>query len=340
MDKVSWVLTFERFEPHEQDWQEMDARPDRVIFQTREWLEFIRRSQGAEPVVASIFDGGERVGYFTGLIVKRLGIRILGSPLPGWTTESMGFNLPPSISRRDAAKALKSFAYGPLRCLHFELKDRRMQASDLDGLGFESTATMTYDIDLTGDESTLFGQMSGACRRAIRKAEKSGVQVEVATGVDFAEEYYDQLQDVFGKQSLVPTYGIDRVRHLIRFLEPTGRLLLLRALGPDGRSIASAIFPAFNGRAYFWGGASLRSDQIFRPNEAIFWYAMRHLRQEGTTTLDMGGAGEYKRKYGGREVWLPWSRHSRYPGLSAMRNLAKAAARRRQMRLGARLWQP
>ncbi len=331
------MLTFERFVPDEQDWQEMDAWADRVIFQTREWLEFVRVSQGAEPVVAAILDGGERVGYFTGLIVKRFGMRILGSPLPGWTTESMGFNLQPGISRRDAARALKSFAYGPLRCVHFELKDRRIQDSELAGLGFESTATMTYDIDLSGDESVLFGKMSGACRRAIRKAEKSGMKVEFATGIDFADEYYDQLQDVFAKQSLVPTYGVDRVRDLIRCLEPTGRILLLRASGPDGRSIASALFPHFNGAAYFWGGASFRSDQIHRPNEAIFWYAMRHLREQGTTTLDMGGAGEYKRKYGGQEVWLPWSRHSRYPGLSVMRNLAKAATTRRQLRLGRKL---
>jgi CelD/BcsL family acetyltransferase involved in cellulose biosynthesis len=334
---VGQVLTLERFTPGERDWQEMDARTDRVIFQTREWLEFVRLSQGAEPVVAAILDGGERVGYFTGLIVKRFGMRILGSPLPGWTTESMGFNLVSGISRREAASALKSFAYGPLRCVHLELKDRRMQESELAGLGFESTATMTYDIDLSGDESTVFGNMSAACRRAIRKAEKSGVKVEVATGADFAEEYYAQLLDVFAKQSLVPTYGVDRVRNLILCLEPTGRLLLVRALGPDGRGIASAIFPFFNKTAYFWGGASFRSDQILRPNEAIFWYAIRYLQEHGTTTLDMGGAGEYKRKYGGDEVWLPWYRSSRYPGLSALRNLAKAAITRRQMRSGRKL---
>jgi hypothetical protein len=224
--------------------------------------------------------------------------------------------------------------------VHFELKDRRIQPSDLDGLGFDATPTMTYDIDLAGEEPELFGRMSAACRRAIRKAEKSGVKVEVATGGDFADEYFAQLQDVFAKQSLIPTYGVDRVQNLIRCLEPTGRLLLLRALGPDGRSIASALFPYFNGTAYFWGGASLRSDQILRPNEAIFWYAMRHLRELGISTLDMGGAGDYKRKYGGVEVWLPWYRHSRYPGLSVMRNIAKAATERRQSRMGRNLPQP
>jgi len=85
-------------------------------------------------------DGGERVGYFSGLVVRRFGVRILGSPFPGWTTESMGFNLAEGVSRRDAAAALVRFAWGPLRCAHLELKDRRLQAADLDGLGFAREA--------------------------------------------------------------------------------------------------------------------------------------------------------------------------------------------------------
>jgi lipid II:glycine glycyltransferase (peptidoglycan interpeptide bridge formation enzyme) len=215
-----------------------------------------------------------------------------------------------------------------------ELKDRRLQIGDLDGLGFESELTLTYEVDLSGDESSIFGRMSSACRRAIRKADKVGVKVEQVTGTAFADEYYAQLREVFARQSLVPTYGVERVRDLIRHLEPTGRLLLLRAVSPEGRSIATGIFPAFNATAYFWGGASWRDQQILRPNEAIFWYAMRHWRAHGVGTLDLGGAGDYKRKYGTREVWLPFVRRSRVPGLSRLRALARGAARRRQMRQG------
>jgi CelD/BcsL family acetyltransferase involved in cellulose biosynthesis len=329
-------LTLERVGLESCDWECMDAFPDRVIFQTREWLEFVARTQRAEPVIASVLRDGEVVGYFTGLIVRRFGVRILGSPFPGWTTDSMGFNLVDGVSRRDAAAALVRFAWGALRCAHLELKDRRLQSADVEALGFESDAKLTYEVDLADDEQAIFGRMSSACRRAIRKAEKVGVTVEPAAGPGFADEYYAQLLDVFAKQSLVPTYGVERVRALIACLEPTGRLLLLRALSPDGRSIATGIFPAFNGTAYFWGGASLRVDQILRPNEALFWYAMRYWRERGMTTLDLGGAGDYKRKYGTRELWLPWCRRSRVPGLSLMRTVARRATKRRQAWAGRR----
>jgi hypothetical protein len=333
-DRASAALGLERADVATWDWERVHEASDAVLFQTREWVEFIAATQGAEPVVADVVEDGRRVGSFTGLAFRRMGVRILGSPFPGWTTASMGFNLDEGVSRREAAAALVRFAFGPMRCLHVELKDRRLGPGDIDGLGFESEPKLTYEVNLADDEDAVFGRMSSACRRAIRKAEKSGVIVEQATGTEFADDYYAQLQEVFAKQSLVPTYSVERVRELIRRLGPTGHLLLLRARSPEGRSIATGIFPAFNGTAYFWGGASWRDGQILRPNEALFWHAMRYWRERGATTLDLGGAGDYKRKYGPREVWVPALRRSRLAGLPQLRMLARIATDRRQRRRG------
>jgi CelD/BcsL family acetyltransferase involved in cellulose biosynthesis len=330
------ALTLERIAVGSDDWDRMDAFPDRVVFQTREWLEFLARTQRAEPVVAAVLDRREHVGYFTGLVIRRFGIRILGSPFPGWTTESMGFNLTDGFSRRDAAAALIPFAFRTLGCAHLELKDRRLQTGEMQGLGFTSEPTVTFEVDLTDDEAAIFGRLSSACRRAVRRGEKVGVTVEEATGTAFANEYHAQLVEVFARQSLVPPYGAERVRALIECLEPTGRLLLLRARSPEGLPIATGIFPAFNGTAYFWGGASLRAQQIHRPNEAIFWYAMRHWRARGVTALDLGGGGEYKRKYGPRELRLPFFRRSRFPGLPVLREAARLATEQRHALLGRR----
>lgn len=317
------------------DWERMDAFPDRVLFQTRAWLDFLAATQGAEPVVAAVAEDGEDVGYFTGAIIRRFGIRILGSPFPGWTTESMGFNLREGVDRRAAAAALIPFAW-TLRCAHVELKDRRLAAPDVGAIGFASEPTLTFEMDVSDDESAILGRMSSACRRALRRGVKVGVTVEQAAGTAFADEYHAQLVEVFGRQSLVPTYGVERVRTLISCLEPTGRLLLLRARAPDGLPIATAIFPGYNGTAYFWGGASLREHQILRPNEAIFWAAIRYWRDRGVTRLDLGGGGEYKRKYGPREVWVPHLRASRFPGLSTLRGAARFAVERRNALRGAR----
>lgn len=42
------------------------------------------------------------VGYFTGMIVRKIGLRILGSPFPGWSTDYMGLSLSACVDRRKA----------------------------------------------------------------------------------------------------------------------------------------------------------------------------------------------------------------------------------------------
>lgn len=306
------------------NWTELDAFPDRTVFQTFPWLTFVANTQRAEPVVAAICNGHETVGYFTGLIVRKLGLRILGSPFPGWTTSYMGFNLQPDISRKEALQALEEFAFSQLRCAHLEIMDRQVTMNDSPENEFRSDMVTSFEIDLRQSEERLWAAMKKkGCRWCIQKAEKSGVVIEEAHDLAFAEDYYNQLREVFGKQSLVPTYDLQRVRELLRCLLPTGMVLLLRARDPSGICIATGIFPAMNRSMHFWGGASWRQYQILRPNEAIQWYAMRYWKKRGIQFYDMGGVGDYKRKYGGYEIAVPWFRKSRYPALSIMRNAAK-----------------
>jgi CelD/BcsL family acetyltransferase involved in cellulose biosynthesis len=312
------------------DWTQLDSFPDRVIFQTKAWLSFVAASQNAEPVVAAVHDGQTTVGYFTGLVIERYGFRVLGSPLPGWTTCYMGFNLVHGVSRRAALEALLPFAFRTLRCSHIEVRDRWLDEPDLDGLGMAWSPALTHLIDLHPDEDTLFGRMTSACRRNIRKAARSGVVVEQADDPGFADEYYDQLRDVFAKQSLVPTYRVDRVRALIEHLGPTGNLLLLRARDPDGRCIASAVFPWFRRTMYFWGGASYRPDQHLRPNEALIWHALRYARSHGVTEFDFVGRGSYKTKYGTTEKIVPWARRSRSVFVAQLRNAVREGFALRQ----------
>ena len=302
----------------------LDQFEDRTIFQTINWLKFVSHTQNAKPVIAVVKDGNHQLlGRFSGLIIKKYGLRILGSPFPGWTTSYMGLNLKPSVSRIDALVALEDFAFRELKCIHFEIMDRHLNTNDFEQRGYNYSILSSFEIDLTKDKEKLFAAMTSACRRCIRKADKVGVQVEVARDLSFADDYYAQCEDVFAKQNLVPTYSKERVRALIEYLLPTGQLLLVRAKDSEGNCIATGIFPALNDTMYFWGGASWRSYQALRPNEAIQWFAMLYWKARGISKYDMGGGGEYKRKYGGYEIAIPWGRKSRYPILENLRNSGK-----------------
>lgn len=312
---------------------ELDARQDQLVFQRRPWLEYVASEHSAELLVCAVASGSTTVGFFTGLGVRKLGVPILGSPLPGWRTGYLGFNLDEGVPGAEALAALRRLALKELGYAHVEVRDRALGLADADGWAFEPFST--FEVDLLGDEDAIFGRMASACRRCIRKAEKVGVTIEEADDLDFADEYYAQLEDVFAKQSLRPTYTAECVRALIRHVQPSGELLLLRARRPDGKCIATGIFPGHGPLAYFWGGASWREDQILRPNEAIFWYAMRYWKRRGAHVLDMGGGGEYKRKYGGVEKTVPHLMQSRIHGLRLARRAVSRARTFRRVHQGA-----
>ena len=327
-------VEFRALAPQDVPWAALDAFPDRVVFQTREWLDFIAESQKATPVVAEIRDAGAVAGYFSGLIVRKLGVRILGSSFPGWTTPYIGFNLHPSWSRATLLPHFTRWAFRELGCLHVEVSDRSFTAADAAGAAMQPGAYETYKSDLTLSEDELFKRMEGACRRCIRKAEKSGVVVEEARDPEFADEYYAQLKDVFAKQGRIPTYPIERVRLLIKHLMPTGRLLAVRARNPEGRCIATGLYPGMNDTAFFWGNASWRAEQHWRPNEYLHWYALRHWKARGVRLFDWGGGGTYKEKYGVEPYAVPWFCKSKYPLLTTVRNEARAMFYKSQRVIG------
>jgi GNAT acetyltransferase-like protein len=316
------------------DWDELDRFPDRTVFQTREWLRFVSETQKATPVLAELEEDGQRAGYFSGLTVTKFGVKVLGSSFPGWTTPYIGFNMLPGASRGAALAAVESWAWDSLKCAHMEVSDPHFVPEDGEKLGFTCGTYPSYRTDLRKSEEELFNGMDAACRRCVRKAEKSGVTIEEAHDLAFADDYYEQLKDVFAKQGLVPTYDVERVRSLVKHLEPTGRVLLLRARDPEGKCIATGIFPGFNKIAEFWGNASFRSGQIWRPNEYIQWYVMRYWKKRGVEVYDWGGEGTYKEKYGCTTHSVPWFTKSRYQIVGKLRDEAKKIFSRKQRFLG------
>lgn len=329
------MLEFRLLTEEQVPWDRLDTLADRTVFQSREWLAFIAETQKGTTVVAELRNDAGLVGYFSGVLIRKMGIRMLGSSFPGWTTPYIGFNLLPNkITRSEAMEGLRRWAFQELGCLHFEVSDWYFRSENTLAPQLDATAYESYESDLTLPEAALFGQMDSACRRCIRKAEKSGVTIEHATDAGFADEYYEQLKDVFAKQGRVPTYDAERVRSLVRHMQPTGRVLLVRARDPEGRSIATGIYPGWNEVAYFWGNASWRSGQQWRPNEALHWYAMKYWKERGAKSFDWGGGGAYKEKYGVVPLSVPWFYNSKYRIMTTARNEARALYYRSQKLIG------
>jgi CelD/BcsL family acetyltransferase involved in cellulose biosynthesis len=314
-----------RFESvrHDQiDWDELDSFEDRTLFQTRAWLELVQKTQRARPVVAAIKRGDAVIGYFTGMIFKKFGVRMLGSPFKGWTTPYMGFNMRDGEAKKDALQALPKYVFNKLGCRYLELVDRNLSDVDIRGLPFRVARLRIQEVNLARSEEEIFSSMKGNFRRNVQKSVREGLTVEEASPQGFAAEYYDQVLEVFGKQKRKPTYPVERVQALIDFIYPTGNVLLLRARDREGRPIATGIFPGYNKKMYFWGGASYQRYQYNRPNEAIMWSAIRYWRKRGAEVLDLGGYAHYKEKYRPEEIPVPVLMSARPGFLLGLRDMA------------------
>ena len=317
------MLEFHRVPFDQVDWELLDSYPDRVLTQRRGWLEFVSAITGGEIVVAQIEQDGQTAGFYSGILFRRCGVPILGSPFRGWNTAYMGFNLHPDISRVEAVRGLDRFALRQLGCLHYEVIDRWLQPNGVDELGVTFDVYPAIGTDLTRSEEELFANMDSACRRAIRKSEKSGITIEHAGPEGFAEEYYTHLLDVYAKQDMKPSYPLDRVRKLVEHVYPSGDLLLARVRDPEGRSIATGIYPGFRTFSFFWGNGSLRPYQILRPNEALHWHAMRHFKSKGVPLHDWGGNATYKAKYGVSTFKVVALRKARFGVIQYARDIAE-----------------
>lgn len=304
---------------------ELDSFRDRIVFQTLPWLEFIAQTQNAQPVIADLREDNETLGYFTGLVVKKFGLKILGSPFPGWSTPYMGFNLKPEVPRRAAIEALIEFAFDDLKCHHMELMDRRMVAEDCADLGLECSIFESFEVDVSLAEDQLWKNMRRECRQCIRKAEKCEVRIEQAADLSFADEHYAQLKHVFAVKNSVPPFGVERIKRLIESVHPSGNLLMLRARNKDGICIATSIFAAMNQIMFYWGAASWRHLSLVRPNELLVWHAIQYCKEHGMSTFELIGGGDYKLKFGSRRIVVPWVRISRNPSIAFLRTSAQKA---------------
>jgi hypothetical protein len=330
-------MRFERFDLRAGDWaREVERLPSGLVCQTPEWLAFLEQSQHGEAVAALLLDGDRKVGVFAGMIVRRMGLRILGSPFPGWTTPYMGIDLVPGVARRDALAALIDFAWNELGCVHLEMMDRHLALEDVPDVRFQHRMFNTFEVDLGASDEELLKSYGANCRAHVKKAARHGITVEEATAHDdtFIDEYYAQLTEIFARQNLVPTYPRSRVEALIANVPPD-RLMLIRARTREGIPAATGIFHAVDKeRAYGWGLASLREHGALHPTELLMFHAMNRWRARGLRIMDLGGSGEYKKKYHPRPVSVPWIRISRYPFIPPLREAARRGFTVRQRALG------
>jgi hypothetical protein len=172
-----------------------------------------------------------------------------------------------------------------------------------------------HSLNLPTDENTFFGQLRSPVRRAIRKAEKSGVRIEIATELDAVENFFSLHCKSRKKHGLPPqpfSFFKNIQTHVLA--KNLGAVVLARW---KKTPIAGAIFFHTGGQAIYKFGASDYAFQHLRGNNLVFWEAIRWFSRRGAKKLDLGrtsigngGLREFKLGWNAEEKYISYYRFS------------------------------
>jgi CelD/BcsL family acetyltransferase involved in cellulose biosynthesis len=281
-----------------------DDRVERLVgggvFYRRAWLQTLHDTYGYRPLgFVSETDGTE-----TGLLPVM--------EVDSWLTGRRGICLPftdecaaAAVSPADSA-ALFAAAVEEgrqRRWKYLEVRGGLPPAPD----AIVATAFYGHQLDLTGSEETLFNRLQPATRRAVRKAQQTGVTIERTVAPEAVDHLYRLMQRTRRRHGVPPQprrFFRQIHRHLLR---PGHGFILLARTG--SRPIAAALFLECGPQALFKFGASDERFQDLRPNNLLFWEAIKTLASRGRQSLDLGRTSLSNE--GLRRFKLSWGSHER-----------------------------
>lgn len=291
-----------------------------TLFTQNNWLEFINEDKSAKPIVVMINDSGN-IGFFVCMRFIKFGFTFIGSPFSGWSTPYMGI-VGEYHNLGKIYNELLDFLMKKYHPIMIEIVDQKLHEKDLNGFKYLPLETLLLDISISEEE--LFSNFKQDARNFIRQFEKKGSTIQVAEDLaEFSTEYYKQLIDVFDKQEMRPTYSKKKVDRLLNALQDTDKLLCLKVINPEGLCIATSIFVGYHDTFYFWGGASYRDFQFYRPNEYMIWYAIKYWKRKNFKYFDMVGVRKYKEKFGPYKKTIYRIYSLRNPFFLKLRNLVE-----------------
>lgn len=295
------------------EWDELVQQfPDHTVFHLHAWAQIISENHGARPAMAKATCGDDCVAVWPFLEVWKGPLRVLGSPLPGWSTAYMGPLFDPSLSPQEMQVVFSTFMNHDLLRKHAYLACKvisRGRTLDLTQFGFDHVLDLdTYLIDLTQPSAVVWDNLKSECRTRIRKAEKLGIEVREESDGGFVSDYWSMSLDTFEKSNIQPTHDHEFVGLMWKHLrggQPGARVRALSAYH-GGERIATLVLPFDSHTMYYWGGAAFTRFRQLPSHNLLHWHAILAAQRLGLREYDFictfGGPGRFKKTFGPRVV--------------------------------------
>jgi hypothetical protein len=272
-----------------------------TYFQSREWAEiWSRYKQGAvqpHPLSVLFTDGKEALLPLSCWMSGDSPGGFISSPAStygGWiSVDPIG---------REHAILMKEFLTKELGYLFWQINpyDELVAAIGVD----TNLSDETHAIDLRRGFAAVYGDWSPACRRAEKKARKSGVLVKRADTEAEWQEYYRAYEDSlrrWGDQAM-SRYGWSLFQ--VMFDRQSDHITLWLAVTGDGRVAAGALVFYATTHSVYWHGAALEDHFALRPMNLLFYEIIRDACDKGYRWFDFNssagieGVRRFKESFG------------------------------------------
>ncbi|HWX17115.1 MAG TPA: GNAT family N-acetyltransferase [Chthoniobacterales bacterium] len=177
-----------------------------------------------------------------------------------------------------------------------------------------------HKLDLTIGIEELFARFKSPVRRAIRKAEKSGLSVEASKTWEAMLDFY-RLHVRTRRRHGLPPQPLSFFRNIDEQVVKAGLgfvVLAKRHLRP----IAAAVFFHSGGEALYKFGASDERLQEVRGNNLVMWEGIKRLVGKGVKTMHFGrttmsdeGLRRFKLSWGTKEEIIEYFKFAFGPNL-------------------------
>jgi hypothetical protein len=282
------------------DWDVwISGQPKLSFFHSAAWASVLRDTYGFRPV------------YFAATRERHLSALLPVMEVNSWLTGRRGVSLPftdvcePSGNSESAQKDLFQAALKHGRARGWKYLECRGGEQMLDDAK-PCVSFLGHRMSLFGDTDYLFTKLHSSFRRAIRKAEKSGLAVEISQSLGAVRSYYSLHCQTRQQHGLPPQpFRFFRNIHEHILAHNFGVVITVKH---DDHPVASAIFFRRGTEAIYKFGASDARFQDLRANnlvmwEAIKWHACRGIKtlHFGRTSLADDGLRRYKLGWGADE---------------------------------------
>jgi len=252
---------------------------DRICFHTTAWARVLHETYKHQPFYFQFFNKGR--------LAALLPLMEIRSPFTGRRGVCLPFSdlCAPLFFEPDIAGFVRD------RLLSFA-QQRRWHYIEIRGGGSLRLAPgpasrfYGHTLELGSDCTQIFNHFASSVRRAIRKADRSEVNVVVVRNRQAVGEFYKLHLETRRRHGL-PSQSVSFFRNIYEHIIKAGvGFIVLAQRG--SRTIAAAIFFHFGNNAIYKYGASDNRFQEFRANNLVMWHGIQFLVRIGVEKLHFG----------------------------------------------------